>query len=344
MDEAISSRLKKSYIEQTIRDWAGEKDYELLDDVQNIIYKIKIESESYILRFSHSSVRTNDDILSEIDWINYLVENHIPAAKPKRALDGSFTKIVAVDDSYFVASVFEYARGDFINTNGHIYWNTKFLRKWGSVVGRLHALTKKYDPGPHTKRRHEWRSNELVERAKNCIPSNRLDILYRVEDICQQIGALPKTTDTYGLIHYDLNPTNFFYHEGDITIFDFDDCCYNYFLHDISGPIPLYSGKFREPDWEKHFETFFRPFLNGYFLENTIKSSAFASLHVFLAYNNLCSVVFSFEIDKKNREKYDSYFRLVLDTYENGLGLFTYDCERLAERVLLERKGTGISF
>jgi Ser/Thr protein kinase RdoA (MazF antagonist) len=337
MDGSISRKLKKSHIEDTIRGWAGEKEYELVDDVQNIIYKFKISDRYYILRFSHSSLRTNDDILSEIDWINYLVDNHIPAAKPRKSIDESFTKVIEVDDSYFVASVFEYAKGDFIDTSGHTYWSPNFLKKWGSIVGRLHALGKKYAPDSHTKRRHEWSSIELIERAKKCVPKHHSAVINKIEDICEQMNELSKTKDTYGLIHYDLNPTNFFYNEGEITIFDFDDCCYNYFLHDVSGAIPLYSRKLRGPGWRKHFETFFGFFLDGYFSQNNMDSSTFALMHLFLMYGNLCSVVFSFEIDRKNREKYDSYFRVVLDTYKNGHGLFNYNSERLAESVSLKR-------
>jgi Ser/Thr protein kinase RdoA (MazF antagonist) len=337
MDESISSKLKNSYIKETIRCWAGENEYELLDDVQNIIYKIKIDDKYHVLRFSHSSVRTNDDIQSEIHWINYLVDNHIPAAKPRRSIDGSFTKIIEVDDSYFVASVFEYAKGDFIDTSGRTYWNPNFLKKWGSIVGRLHALSKKYVRDPNIKRRHEWSSKDLTEKAKKYLLPGRSRILNRIEHICQQIDGLPKNNDTYGLIHCDLNATNFFYDDGEVTIFDFDDCCYNYFLHDISGAIPLYASKLRKSSWRGDFESFFGSFLQGYFSENILDSSVFTSLHLFLIYANLSSVVFSFEIDKKNRQKYDSYFRVVLDTYRNGHGLFNYDSERLAERVLLKK-------
>ncbi|MGD8979423.1 MAG: phosphotransferase, partial [candidate division WOR-3 bacterium] len=247
MDESISNKLKKSYIKDAIRAWAGKGEYELVDDVQNLIYKIEIGDRLHILRFSHSSVRTNDDILSEIHWINYLIDNDIPAARPRRSIDGSFTRIIKVDDSYFVASVFEYAKGDFIDTSGYTYWSPGFLEKWGSIVGRLHALSKKYVPDPHTKRRHDWSSQDLIERAKKYVPRHHSAIINSIADISQQIDGLPKTKDTYGLIHCDLNPTNFFYNDGEITIFDFDDCCYNYFLHDISGVIPLYSKKFKEP-------------------------------------------------------------------------------------------------
>jgi len=331
MDKLITKKLKKSHIEKTVDYWGGGKEYELLDDVQNIIYKFRIKDEYHILRFSHSSERTNDDILSEIHWINYLRENRIPAAKPIKTLDGSFIKIIDIGDSYFVASVFEYAKGDFISIDGEIYWNPKFLEKWGSIVGRLHSLTKNYVPDSKIKKRHDWQKENPVEGAKKCVPKQYSKVVDEIDYIYQQIIGLPKTKNTYGLIHNDLNPTNFFYSDGEVTIFDFDDCCYNYFLHDIAGAIPFYSRKFYENNWQKYIKTFFKSFLKGYFTENTMDNAEFASLPLFLKYANFSGVIFSFEIDEKNRMQYDDYFKIVLYTFENGHNLFNFDFKTLVE-------------
>ena len=48
--------------------------------------------------------------------------------------------------------------------------------------------------------------------------------------------ALPKDADAYGLTHNDFNDVNFIvdYDNGDITVFDFDDCCYFWFMYDLA--------------------------------------------------------------------------------------------------------------
>ena len=48
------------------------------------------------------------------------------------------------------------------------------------------------------------------------------------------LRALPKTAESYGLIHQDAHAGNFFVHEGQITLFDFADACYGYFINDIA--------------------------------------------------------------------------------------------------------------
>ena len=46
-----------------------------------------------------------------------------------------------------------------------------------------------------------------------------------------------KKPNEYGLIHADLHRGNFFYHEEKMTVLDFDDSCYHWYLYDVAIPI-----------------------------------------------------------------------------------------------------------
>jgi Ser/Thr protein kinase RdoA (MazF antagonist) len=52
-----------------------------------------------------------------------------------------------------------------------------------------------------------------------------------------ELHALPKDVDSYGLVHFDFNDGNFTvdYDNGDITVFDFDDCCYFWFMFELAS-------------------------------------------------------------------------------------------------------------
>ncbi|EGG34281.1 phosphotransferase [Paenibacillus sp. HGF5] len=50
-----------------------------------------------------------------------------------------------------------------------------------------------------------------------------------------KLTSLPKSKDTYGLTHTDFHQSNFYLHNGDIYLFDFDDCGYTYFVNDIAN-------------------------------------------------------------------------------------------------------------
>lgn len=56
-----------------------------------------------------------------------------------------------------------------------------------------------------------------------------MDAADEMNEILQRFSRMPATPSDYGLIHSDVNPTNFHVDQGKITLFDFDDCGYNWF-------------------------------------------------------------------------------------------------------------------
>ncbi|QLG40320.1 MULTISPECIES: phosphotransferase [unclassified Paenibacillus] len=74
------------------------------------------------------------------------------------------------------------------------------------------------------------------------------------------------------MTHTDFHQSNFYLHNGDIYLFDFDDCGYTYFVNDIG--ITLYyalSYPFKEfENKTEYYKLFFRHFMKGYLKENTM--------------------------------------------------------------------------
>lgn len=59
-----------------------------------------------------------------------------------------------------------------------------------------------------------------------------------VEDLINEMMALPKDKDSYGLIHNDMHQWNFLLDGDKINVFDFDDSLHGWFALDIG--IALY--------------------------------------------------------------------------------------------------------
>lgn len=59
--------------------------------------------------------------------------------------------------------------------------------------------------------------------------------LQRLAEVRQTLNAMPKSTESYGLIHADLHFWNFAVSPGGLTVFDFDNSEYNWFMADL-GP------------------------------------------------------------------------------------------------------------
>jgi len=102
-----------------------------------------------------------------------------------------------------------------------------------------------------------------------------------------ELHALPKDIDSYGLIHNDFNDGNFTvdYDNGDMTIFDFDDCCYFWFMYDLGCAWEGGIGRtmFRPLAERQDFMArYMEHVLTGYTRENTLSEAWLARLPLFL--------------------------------------------------------------
>ena len=68
-------------------------------------------------------------------------------------------------------------------------------------MGDMHCKTKSYTPANNIDIRHSFTGREaLGDSITYCPPVNKI-----AEDLIAQMLSLPKTKDSYGLIHYDLD-------------------------------------------------------------------------------------------------------------------------------------------
>lgn len=86
------------------------------------------------------------------------------------------------------------------------------------------------------------------------------------------LQSLPKDRESYGLIHQDAHGGNFFVDDqGQITLFDFDDCAYSWYANDLA--IVLFYAVTNIPDPESFGREFWRHFWRGYQQENLLESA-----------------------------------------------------------------------
>src|SRR5660397_237830 len=51
------------------------------------------------------------------------------------------------------------------------------------------------------------------------------------------LADAPRTAETWGLIHADLRPSNIMIADDTLTVIDFDDCGYSWFLYDFASAL-----------------------------------------------------------------------------------------------------------
>lgn len=236
---------------------------------ENYVYGYTLGGNDYILRITHSSHRTSEMISSELDWLEYLYQNHANVCMPVYSLHKRLIEIIPVSkDNYFIATAFSKALGRHMKAEDA---TDSLFKQWGKAIGKMHYLTKNYVKKDGIITRPLWYDDPIFYKAAEYIPSDHKIVADKLYEMVDKLKALPKEKEGYGLIHTDIHSGNFFIHDGDITVFDFDDCSYQYFISDIA--IALFYCLLKPDTTENRLafaDKFLTAFLEGYREENQL--------------------------------------------------------------------------
>jgi len=223
--------------------------------------------KSYIFRITPP----NDDInlarmLTVLDWMDFLTEHGAPVPRLVRSQQGSLLEVLEQDDGEYLVVMSEAAPGVLSEEFPLDRWNDYLFSCLGRSVGKMHALAKGYTPPRGDFPRPVWHTAGQSytpppedDPAQSTIRQKRLDVI-------RYLQTLPRDLAGYGITHADLHFGNFFVDAATdtITIFDFDDCAYGWYILDIAmllhDVLVLYAGA----DREAFAARFLRALLQGY--------------------------------------------------------------------------------
>jgi len=246
--------------------------YEGVDGEGSFVFKVVPSDEDGLLRTQE-----------KLDFARYLADHGVRVAEPLLSPQGAMIQIVRQGDTSVAATKTVKAPGRHPRTDDPGEWNPDLFARWGSVLGRMHALTKDYVGGANIM---HW-EDEVKSMMAWC---GDAEVLPHWDAMRSHLATLPRDRESYGLIHNDLHPFNFMVHEGEIVIFDFDVCGHHWFMTDIG--IALFHALWAGPvDKTQNREAFTRQFLtafrSGYETENTLDEAWWGELPMFLAYRRL---------------------------------------------------------
>jgi Ser/Thr protein kinase RdoA (MazF antagonist) len=240
-----------------------------LEAFENHVYECSSDDGAeLILRISHSTRRTHDYTSGEVEFVRYLGAGGLPVSQPLLAESGQFVE--RIEDSepgqYFVATVFERAPGyvfDHVPTLKQLYWKPQLFRELGRLFARLHDRAQGYRPSHARLKRQQWHEYDVVD-VNRFAPADEVLVRQRSARIVERLQHLPRAADGYGLIHADLHPHNFCFDQGRVTVFDFDNCEYAWFVKDIAV-ILFYVARGEPAELrDEAAAVFLTPFLAGY--------------------------------------------------------------------------------
>jgi Ser/Thr protein kinase RdoA (MazF antagonist) len=250
----------------------------LLDGFESYIFEFSVDDEDFILRIGHSHRRNLNLISGEVDWINFLANGGASVARAIYSDEGNLVE--TIDDQQggqFLTTAFVRAPGD---PPSEETWGPTLFRRYGQLIGRMHALSKNYKPPNREIRRPDW-DDPLMLDVVGWLQSTESLAVRRFEELADYLDHLPRDVENYGMVHQDAHGGNFFVNNaGEITLFDFDDCCYSWYINDLAIVL-FYALAGRGYD-SKFVPKFMKPFLAGYVKENILEPSSLAEIPNFL--------------------------------------------------------------
>ena len=276
--------------------------------------------KKFVLRISSTGDRTEKDYLAETEFVHYLAENGAPVADVIPSVNGKLVEVIddgpagndGAAQSYI--SLFEYAKGMLLCDNGYRYREGAPLEEYfyntGKVLGKIHELSKRFKPASDC-RRPDYFDKYNMEYINRLIPDTYSDLKNAIARRLEKFRALPSDSQSYGLVHFDYSDGN--YHidmtNGNITVFDFDNCMYCWYMFDLANLYLHGEGWFRgESDPAKRaagMQHYFDTILKGYKTETTISDEILKQLPLFIDMVLIENIVDEFECAAREGEEVD---------------------------------------
>ncbi len=198
-------------------------------------YRVTAQNEIYILSIYRHRQRTTDEILAELDLLDYLAENGVlvPTAVSQRNGERIFALDAPEGIRYGV--LFTYIPGQHLSRQPDL----DPAHRYGRAIAQLHVLVDAL-PTPLYRPRIDFES--MVERpieAFASVVTHRPDAVAYVREVAEilrpLISALQVDTPGYGLVHGDVIPSNAqVTPQGKVAVLDFDFCGYCWRAYDVA--------------------------------------------------------------------------------------------------------------
>lgn len=319
MEVSVEKIFSKKIIEQAGQFYNVDKETAVkLGDAENYVFEIYRQATPYILRITHETHRTKQQLLSELLWVKYLQKNGAQIPNVLLSIhDNLIETVKGLDGSDFYCCLFEKAPGNRLK-NSDKEFNELIFFEWGRTIGQFHRLTKNYRPNQIHKRL-EWDEEELlnIEQYYKDAPD---EIIQQQNLVIDRLTELPQCNDNYGLIHSDIHHGNFHVHNGSIYVFDFDDCSYHWFASDLAIPLYYYIWSLEQSgitDFEDHGKVFMKELLKGYETENKLSVADYQTIPLFLKLRDI--TLYSFFHKKFEKDKMDDQLKQIVQSTEDRI-------------------------
>ena len=314
---------------------------------ENHTYRVQKGDNLWILRVTPKYHRNYESIESELSYILTLHDQNVPVSAPILSKENNF--IVSIpyssENEEWWGVLFHFAPGSSCTTNWIGITDLRIAEQWGVALAKIHKVSSENGFEITNETSENWQKvlkniPKWDETHTGALSVSRVAELadfhpvgaklhQRWSNFREKMDKITKTKDNYGVLHGDLNVSNFFYYEVDggkveLKVFDFDQFQMNFFAADISvvyfGANFLARGWGGKPIEGYDRESFLDAFMRGY-------SSVFPMdkemVDLFLEFRNLYQTSVSLDIIHKfdsGKQHFEDgivhYVRMLVDLFD----------------------------
>ena len=266
--------------------------FDAYEGCENLVYACHRRNVPVILRISFRDDRSLAQIRAELDFIRYLDDHGVRVSMPIPSKNGDSIETLTIAGEPLHLVCFQRGRGMRVPDNGYRYRQDapieEYFRNWGAVLGQMHACAKSYIPHEPPRCRPDWFELHAAKLdLDTMIPAALPLVRERIGYLLEKVRSLPRDKQGFGLIHGDFNDGNFTvdYTNGDITVFDFDDCCTFWFAYELAAAWEGGIGRvmFQDlPDRKGFTQDYMDHVLAGYSRENDLPEEWLERIPLFI--------------------------------------------------------------
>lgn len=282
------------------------------DGGRNLVFIVKKDETKYVLRLSSMDDRREEDFLAEVEFIHYLAQHGAPVVDVIPSVNGKLLETVHTAKATVFVCLFQYAKGKLLCENQYHYREgvpiEEYFYNTGKALGAIHRLSKHYEP---SHRRMDYSDKYNKEYIDQLIPEEYADLKQAIYRRLEMFSELPREAEDYGLIHFDFSDGNYHvdFDSGDITVFDFDNALYCWYMFDLANTWIHGEGWCRfirkKEDKMAYWQHYFDTVLEGYRSETDVSEELLSKLPLFIDMVLIENIVDEFECCKRECEELD---------------------------------------
>ncbi len=206
---------------------------ELLARGMNDVYELRCGSERLAVRLWNARGRTEDEVIYELDYLNFLKAEGLPVSPALRARNGQFHFSVEAPEGRRYVALFEWAQGAEMAAAP----TAEHAAALGALIGQLHVVSPRFRGGDQRRLDH-------ADSIRRNFPALARRLGHRPDDLAfyaRVAEALPAALDDASTAapmsptHGDTTPFNVFVHDGHVTLMDFETCGYGHMSHELGS-------------------------------------------------------------------------------------------------------------